>query len=124
MSKIKYFLSIIQGADCTRYASGIATLHSKRNYLKSRKGPDTVRSLSAGQRAQRPSSFVSNEMQTQSILFELDCYPLCYRWPAERLLTVSGPFLVEHSINPKQTMGGLNQDAAYSAASPCQMNKV
>ena len=27
-------------------------------------------------------------------------------------------------INPKQTMGGLNQDAAYSAASPCQMNKV
>ena len=27
-------------------------------------------------------------------------------------------------LNPKQTMGGLNQDAAYSAASPCQMNKV
>ena len=27
-------------------------------------------------------------------------------------------------VNPKQTMGGLNQDAAYSAASPCQMNKV
>ena len=39
----------------------------------------------------------------------------------ESLLT---EVMVVIKINPKQTMGGLNQDAAYSAASPCQMNKV
>ena len=28
------------------------------------------------------------------------------------------------NFNPKKTMGGRNQDAAYSEASPCQTNKV
>ena len=34
-----------------------------------------------------------------------------------------GVFL-RNVLNPKQTMGGRNQDAAYSEASPCQTNKV
>ena len=65
----------------------------KKLSFLSRKGPDTVRSLSAGQRAQRPSPIVSNEVKTQSIIFEPECYSQWSSWPVERFLTVSGPFL-------------------------------
>ena len=58
------------------------------NFL--RKGPDTVRSLSACQQAQNPSPIASNELKIKSI--ERDSYPLWSRWPAKRFLTVSGPF--------------------------------
>ena len=71
--------------------------------LKTRKGPDTVRRLSAGQRAKRPSPIVSNEVKTQSIIFEPECYSLWSSWPAERLLTVSGPFL-DNNRNHKLTI--------------------
>ena len=57
----------------------------------SKKGPDTtVRSLSVGKRAQRPSP---SGVKTSFTFFELDCYPPWSCWPAERLLTVSGPSL-------------------------------
>ena len=72
----KIYLEIFNRADVLRL-------------LIHQEGPYTVRSLSADQQAQSSSPIVSDE----SILFELDSYPLCSHWPTERLLIVSGPFL-------------------------------
>ena len=60
----------------------------------SRKRPDTIRSLSASQPAQRPSPIVSNGVTPNTCFFSQTII-LWSCWPAERLLTVLGPFLEE-----------------------------
>ena len=58
-------------------------------FSKSRKGPDTVRSLSAGQQDQKHILIFNSLERT----LERTVEGLLACWPAERLPTVSGPFL-------------------------------
>ena len=51
----------------------------------------------------------------------------CKSETSEDINTIILPFVYLQNMKgvaPNQTMGGRNQDAAYSEASSCQMNKV